>query len=117
LDLLPVLVGEVGEGGQFVFGVDQHLLDLGELGAEHGRDRIELGAYVGGVGLSEDGADGGGDHLCCCLRDHPEHVSHEVKPSMNNTLLPVFGLVVVVCEYPMRSVSSWLRGSRWFCRI
>jgi hypothetical protein len=37
--------------------------DLGELSAEHRGDDLELVANVFGVGLGEDRADRGGDHL------------------------------------------------------
>jgi hypothetical protein len=36
--------------------------------------------HVVGVGLGEDGADGGGDHLGVALWDAGEHVAHEVGP-------------------------------------
>jgi hypothetical protein len=55
--------GEGGEGQQIVLGVAQHRLHLRELAAEHAGDDVELGVHVFGVGLGEDGADRGGDHL------------------------------------------------------
>src|SRR4029450_4800659 len=66
-DLLPVRGGEGSEGGDVVAGVAQHRLDLGELAAEHAGDDLELGADAGLVGLGEDGADRGGDHLLTAL--------------------------------------------------
>jgi hypothetical protein len=54
---------EGGEGQQVLGGVTQHRLELGELAAQHPRDHLKLLVDVGGVGLGEDGADGGGDHL------------------------------------------------------
>ena len=62
-------------------GVAEHLRDLGELLAEHRRDDLELLVDVLGVGLGEDRADRGGDHLGVALRDDREHVAHEVDPA------------------------------------
>ena len=44
-------------------GLVQYELELGELAAEHSGDDLESVVDVGGVGLDEDGADGGRDHL------------------------------------------------------
>jgi len=38
-----------------------------------------------GVGLGEDRADGGGDHLGVALRHAGEHVAHEVHPAPSST--------------------------------
>jgi hypothetical protein len=46
-----------------------------------GGDDLELFGDVFGVGLGEDGADRGGDHLLVALRDDREHVAHEVDPA------------------------------------
>ena len=54
---------EAGEGQQVLGGVAQHRLQLGELAAQHPSDDVQLVVDVRGVGLGEDGADGGGDHL------------------------------------------------------
>jgi hypothetical protein len=48
------------------------------LAAEHAGDDVELLVDVPGVGLGEDGADGGGDHLGVPLRDLSEDVTQEV---------------------------------------
>jgi hypothetical protein len=50
----------------------------GGLAAEHAGDDVEPGAHVLGVGLGEDRADGGGDHLAVALGHAGEHVAHEV---------------------------------------
>jgi hypothetical protein len=54
---------ECGEGEQVLGAVAQHPLELGELAAQHSSDHVELVVDVGGVGLGEDGADGGRHHL------------------------------------------------------
>jgi hypothetical protein len=51
------------EGQQFFDRVAQHRLQLGELPSQHPGDHVQLLMNMGGVGLGEDGADGGGDHL------------------------------------------------------
>ena len=80
-DLLPVRHREPGEGEQVVVGLAEHLLDLGQLLAEHRGDDLELLGDVLGVGLGEDGADRGGDHLLVALGHDREHVAHEVDPA------------------------------------
>ena len=54
-------------GGSTGAGVGEHGRDDGELRFEHGGDLVELGVHVLGVGLAEDGADRGGDHLGVAL--------------------------------------------------
>jgi hypothetical protein len=53
---------EVGEGEEVLGGGAQHLFHGGELPAEHGEDLPLVADHVG-LGLGEDGADRGGDHL------------------------------------------------------
>jgi hypothetical protein len=79
LDLLPVLVGEVRARGQVFLGLQQDLLDLGELAAEHVGDGVELGADRVRGGLGEDGADRGRVPLCRAFRDHGEDVAGVAK--------------------------------------
>ena len=57
------LTGKSAKAVMSCGGVAQHRFDLGELPSEHGGDDVELFADVRGVGLGEDGADRGGDHL------------------------------------------------------
>lgn len=54
---------ERSEGQQVLAGIPEHGGHVGELALEHVSDLIELAAGVGGVGLGEHGAQGGGDHL------------------------------------------------------
>jgi hypothetical protein len=63
-----------GEGQQLVRRVAEHDLELGELAPQHPGDDIKLVVDVSGVGLGEDGADGGRDHLGRALGDLGEHV-------------------------------------------
>jgi hypothetical protein len=72
---------EAGEGQQVVLGLPQHRLDLRKLPAQHAGDHVELGAHVLGIGLGEDRADRGGDHLAVALGHPGEHVTHEVHPA------------------------------------
>jgi hypothetical protein len=58
--------------------VAEHALDPGELPAEHAGDQVELGVHVFGVGLGEDGANGGGDHLAVAAGHPGQHVAHEM---------------------------------------
>jgi hypothetical protein len=62
-DFSPVRLGEVGEGGDLLGGIAQHLGDLRELDVQGGRDLFDLGAHQRAGGLGEDGAHRGGDHL------------------------------------------------------
>jgi hypothetical protein len=77
-DLLPVPGGEAGEGQQVLGGVVEHGLDLGQLPAEHAGDDVELLADVLLIGLGEDGADCGGDHLGVAPGDLGQDVAQEV---------------------------------------
>jgi hypothetical protein len=71
---------EGGEGQQLRSSVAEHDLEFGELTAQHPGDHVQLFVDMGGIGLGEDGADGGGDHLGRALGDLGEHVAEEVKP-------------------------------------
>jgi hypothetical protein len=70
--------GEVGEGGDVLSVVAEHGFDFGELPAEHAGDDVELAADAGRVGLGEDGADRGGDHVAVPGGDGVENVAAEV---------------------------------------
>jgi hypothetical protein len=76
-----VLLGEGGEGEKVVTGVAHHLLDLGQLPAQHRHNGLELLDYVGGVGLGEDGADRGGHHLGVAAGHLGEHIAQEMHPA------------------------------------
>jgi hypothetical protein len=71
---------EAGDGQQLRGRVRQHRLDLGELAPKHGRDGVQLLMDVLVVGLGEDRANRGGDHLGRALGDLAKHVAQEVKP-------------------------------------
>ena len=58
-DLFPVRHREIGEGGDVVGGLTQHGFDPAQLAAEHTGDGVELLTHMLGVGLGEDGSDGG----------------------------------------------------------
>ena len=60
--------GKPVNGEEVLGGLAEHLGDLGELALEHAGDLVELGPDVVPVGLSEDRADRGGDHLRGGLR-------------------------------------------------
>lgn len=77
----PVRDREPGEGEQVGVGVAEHLLDLGQLLAQHRGDDLELLGDVLGIGLGEDRADRGGDHLLVALAHDREDVAHEVDPT------------------------------------
>src|SRR5581483_6099863 len=62
-DLPPVRFGKGGEGQDVGCCVPEHGGDGGELPAELVGDGLELFGDGGCVGLGEDRADGGGDHL------------------------------------------------------
>ena len=64
--------------------VVQHFGDLRVRAFKHPGDLVELGLDVLCVGLGEDGADDGGDHVLTCARDDGEHISHE----MDSAALP-----------------------------
>ena len=70
------LTGKPVNARRALLGLAQHLLGLGELLAEHGGDDVELLVDLLGVGLGEDGANRGRDHLLVSLRDDREHVDH-----------------------------------------
>jgi hypothetical protein len=70
-----------GEGQQLLGAVAQHALELGGLAAQDPSDHLELLADVGGVGLGEAGADGGGDHLRGALGHAGEYAAEEVDPA------------------------------------
>jgi hypothetical protein len=72
---------ERGEGQQLRSSVAEHSLQLGELAAQHPGDHVQLFVDMVGVGLGEDGADGGGDHLGRALGDLGEQVAEEVDPA------------------------------------
>ena len=61
--------------------VVEHLGDLGVGALEHPGDLVELRLDVRRVGLGEDGADDGGDHVLAGPRDDRKHISHEVHPA------------------------------------
>jgi hypothetical protein len=109
--------GEAGERQQLVFCVPEHGLDLRELPAEHAGDDVELGVHVGGVGLGEDGADRGGDHLGVALRHAGEHVAHERGLSGIKLSFPGCGVDDLLCASTTRSAVSSRPGSRCCCRI
>jgi hypothetical protein len=69
---------ETRESQQVVHRVAEHRLNLGQLPAEHPGDDVKLLLDVLGVGLREDGSDGGGDHLGVALRHDRENVAHEM---------------------------------------
>jgi len=69
---------EGGEGEQVFGGFAQHGLHFRQLPAEHAGDDVELLAHLGGVGLGEDGADRGGDHLGVALGHLGQHVAQEM---------------------------------------
>ena len=73
--------GKAVKASRSSLGAAQHLLDLGQLLAEHRGDHLELLVDVLGVGLGEDRADRRGDHLRVALGHHGEDVAHEVHPA------------------------------------
>ena len=77
-DLLPVVRWKVTKRGEVFGGVQQHLVHDAELALHGGRDLLHLTFDVTGVGLGEDGADHGGDHLLVVPRDLHEDVANEV---------------------------------------
>jgi hypothetical protein len=61
----------------FLAGVGEHLGDVGELASEHDGGALELVSDRATVGLCEDRADRGCDHLRARSRHAGEHVAHE----------------------------------------
>ncbi len=72
---------EVREGGPILLRLQQQRFDLGELGAEHAGDGVQLSAHEVGAGLGEDRADRRGDHFPRVPVDHTEGVSQEMNPA------------------------------------
>lgn len=62
-DLLPVPGPQSGERQQVFAGVCQHGFDFGRSPGKHAGDHDELVTNHLGLGLGEDRADRGGDHL------------------------------------------------------
>ena len=73
--------GKRREGEQVLAGVSELVGHVGELGPQGGDDLAELGPDVAAVGLGEDRADGGRDHLGLGPRDTGQSVSQEVDPA------------------------------------
>jgi hypothetical protein len=76
--------GAPWERSRIFTAIGEHRGDVGELAGEHGHDPVELFVDSPGVGLSEDRADGGGDHLSVGSGHPGQHVAHE----MGTTPLP-----------------------------
>ena len=62
-------------------GIMEHRGDFGMGALQHPGDFVELGLDVLRVGLGEDGADDGGDHVLTGTRDDGENISNEMDPT------------------------------------
>ncbi len=80
-DLLPVWGGEPGVGGHVRLGFQEEVGDGGVAFSEHVGDESQLGAGGCGVGLGEDGADGGRHHFGVSFWDSCQQVAHEMHPA------------------------------------
>ena len=79
--LPPVADRKRGEGGHVLSRRDQHRRHDREAGLELGGDLVELLADGRGIGLGEDRADRGEDHLGAPFRDPGQDVPEEVDPA------------------------------------
>ena len=70
--------GEGGISGDVVFSVREQLGCVGIPYLEHPDDLPQLVAGRFGVGLREDGAHGGGDHLFVPLGEVSQQVAHQM---------------------------------------
>lgn len=84
-DFSPVGARERSEDQQVFFGLEHHLFDFGDLGAERGGDDLELLDHVRGVGWGEDRVDRCADHLGV----PPVHDSENLAHGMQSASLPV----------------------------
>jgi hypothetical protein len=93
----------------------KHRLDLEELPAEHEGDDAELLPHGDRVGLGEDGADRGRDHLGVGLRDGREHVTPQgtARPPAQDLERTRFDVTVAdrarpasAAGYPPRTTSA-----------
>ena len=76
-----MLQREGRERQEVVAGVDEHGYHVAELAREGDDDAVELLGHSSRVGLGEDRAYGGGNHLGVGARDPGQHVAHEMHPA------------------------------------